>query len=573
MTIGLRYAARSDIGMALDANTDSAYAGPFLLAVADGSAGARLRSAMRRQSADGGGVASAAVVNRLRSILDMDRRSYVLAAALELGVQQANDRLRVVVESDPSLRGIATTLTAMLWSGPHYALAQIGDSRAYLLRNGELIQLTRDHTHSPSTDEGRVVAPVPAATPRAAVLLRALNGGLELPSVDYSGDAAVTGDRYLLCSDGMSTVVSAGTIHEVVSQVKYPQSAVDLLIDLANRKGGPDNITCVIADVVNVGERPGQPEPQLILAPVAKQRRPRSAATSRPTPSAADAVRPSPATGRSDQTPAGFTLDGYEIFEPLGEGGAATVYRARQIALRRDVAIKVIHRRITAGSDRRRFLREVDATVRLSEHPNVVTLYDADTLRDGRPYLAMELCPGGSLADRLGREGPMPATEVRKIGIQVADAVAAAHDHGVVHRDIKPGNLLLTRFGRIALADFGIAALPIPDHEMSVTLAMTPAYAPPEVLEGHEPGVAGDIYSLAATMYALMAGRPPHAPKRDLPPIALIAHMLRAQNTPIPDIPEAPAWLMAVLRQALQPDPAKRHPSAAKLRAALMTVQ
>src|SRR6266545_6291842 len=136
MTFGLRYAARSDIGMALDANTDSAYAGPFLLAVADGSAGARLGSATPRPTIDGGAVASGAVVNRLRSILDMYRRSYVLAATLELGVEQANDRLREVVDSDPSLRGIATTLTAMLWSGPHYALAHIGDSRAYLLRNG-----------------------------------------------------------------------------------------------------------------------------------------------------------------------------------------------------------------------------------------------------------------------------------------------------------------------------------------------------------------------------------------------------------------------------------------------------
>lgn len=92
----------------------------------------------------------------------------------------------------------------------------------------------------------------------------------------------MTGDRYLLCSDGLSAVVSAGAIHEAVSRVKYPQAAVDLLVDLANDKGGPDNITCVIADVVNVETRPQRPDPQLILAPVAKQRRPRSAAASWP---------------------------------------------------------------------------------------------------------------------------------------------------------------------------------------------------------------------------------------------------------------------------------------------------
>src|SRR5918992_2344723 len=240
MTIGIRYAARSDVGMLREGNEDSAYAGARLLVVADGMGGHV-----------GGEIASAAAVNALRP-LDTDVPTSELHTALQHAVKQANENLHGIVESDPSLQGMGTTLTAMLWAGPHVALIHIGDSRAYLLRNGELFQITHDHTLVQSlVDEGRITLDEAASHPQRSLLLRALDGRGEVEP-DISLREAQVGDRYLLCSDGLSSVVSAETIHQVLTQVDDPQTAVRQLIDLANRGGGPDNITCVLADVIEL---------------------------------------------------------------------------------------------------------------------------------------------------------------------------------------------------------------------------------------------------------------------------------------------------------------------------------
>ena len=159
-------------------------------------------------------------------------------------------------------------------------------------------------------------------------------------------------------------------------------------------------------------------------------------------------------------------------------------------------------------------MREVTAAGQLSGHPHVVPVYDAGVLADNRPYMVLELCPGGSLGDRLHRQGALPAKEARDIGVGLADAVAAAHAAGVLHRDIKPGNIMVNRYGGVALTDFGLAAMPRPGRELSVTReALTPAYAPPEAFRMADPSPAGDVYSLAATVYALLCGRPPHYPR------------------------------------------------------------
>ena len=152
-------------------------------------------------------------------------------------------------------------------------------------------------------------------------------------------------------------------------------------------------------------------------------------------------------------------IPGHRVSGVLGAGGFATVYRCWQLAVGREVAVKVDNRVLLTERDRRRFLREVTAAGRLSGHPHVIDVYDAGTLTDGRPYLVMELCPAGSLHDALRRHGPMPAAHVRDIGIRLADALAAAHASGVLHRDIKPANILVNRFGMVGLSDFGLASI------------------------------------------------------------------------------------------------------------------
>jgi serine/threonine protein kinase len=260
-------------------------------------------------------------------------------------------------------------------------------------------------------------------------------------------------------------------------------------------------------------------------------------------------------------------VSGYEVLGILGQGGFGIVYRARQLAVGREVALKIDNRVLVSDRDRRRFMREVTSAGALSGHPHVADVYDAGVLPDGRPYMVLELCPGGSLADRLKRHGPLSVREVRDIGIKIADALAAAHAAGVLHRDVKPANILINSYGMVALSDFGLAAMPSQGGEVSVTReALTPAYAPPEAFDLTEPMATGDVYALAATLYALLHGRPPRFPESG---VVNIPTIMALHRLPIPDIPGVPPAFTDVLRQAMAGDAAQRTQTSAELRDAL----
>jgi serine/threonine-protein kinase len=203
------------------------------------------------------------------------------------------------------------------------------------------------------------------------------------------------------------------------------------------------------------------------------------------------------------------TIDRYRLERPLGHGGMASVYLGRDTELDRPVAVKLLAEN-AAGDDglRKRFLREARLAARLS-HPNVVNVYDAGE-DDGRPYLVMEHVQGETLAEVLAARGRLPPEEVRVLGAQAARGLAHAHAAGLVHRDIKPQNLLLRDDGTLKIADFGIAraaegtALTQPG-----TVLGTAAYLAPEQALGQDVTPAADVYSLGAVLYELLTGRPP----------------------------------------------------------------
>ncbi|WNV90746.1 serine/threonine-protein kinase [Umezawaea sp. Da 62-37] len=257
-------------------------------------------------------------------------------------------------------------------------------------------------------------------------------------------------------------------------------------------------------------------------------------------------------------------IPGLENLQPLGQGGFATVYRAHQVQLGRDVAVKIDNRVLAGERDRRRFLREAHAAARLSGHPNVVAVHDANITPEGMPYIVMELCTGGSLHDVLKKQGPLPAERVRQLGIALADALAAAHAEGVLHRDIKPANILVDRYGTAKLADFGLAALLDAAGDSTVTRdALSPSYAPPEAFAMAAPTVTGDVYALAATLYDLLAGKPP----RPVPwPIESFDHLGEVLRRPVPPVPGVPEDFHNALARALHPDVSARTPTAARLR-------
>jgi PPM family protein phosphatase len=239
MSLALRYAVRSDRGLVRGNNEDSVYAGPRLLAIADGMGGHAA-----------GEVASKLVIAAMEH-LDEDRSLDDLLAALREAVMTANQGISESVRRDSALEGMGTTLTALRFTGTHVGLVHVGDSRAYLLRNNQLSQITHDDTYVQSlVDSGRLTPEEASHHPRKSVILRALTG------TDVDPDVSIRevrpGDRYLLCTDGLSDVVSAATLFETLAQGD-PQECADRLVDLALRGGGPDNITCIVADVLDTG--------------------------------------------------------------------------------------------------------------------------------------------------------------------------------------------------------------------------------------------------------------------------------------------------------------------------------
>jgi eukaryotic-like serine/threonine-protein kinase len=260
------------------------------------------------------------------------------------------------------------------------------------------------------------------------------------------------------------------------------------------------------------------------------------------------------------------TVPGLTGLAVLARGGYATVYRATQESVGRDVAVKVENRTLENDRDRRRFLREARAAGRMSSHPHVVDLFDAGVTAEGHPYLIMELCEG-SYAERMRTE-PLSPAEVRDVGMKIADALADAHSLGVLHRDVKPANLLTTRFGEPALADFGLAIL-AESRDVSITLdVLTPAYAPPEMFRHAPPSPSADVYALCATLYALLNGKPPRWRDERMPSLVSLVDMF-AQ--PIPDLPGVPPELLALLRAGMANDEHVR-PTAIQLRDALQAL-
>lgn len=245
MTIALRYAARSDVGLVRSNNQDSGYAGSHLLAVADGMGGHA-----------GGDVASSVAIGRLMR-LDSETPASDMVAALEQTVLDANQEILRRARDEPQLAGLGTTITALLRTEGKFALAHIGDSRAYLLRDGETTQVTKDHTFVQRLlDEGRLTEEEAERHPQRSVLMRVLGDVDADPELDLSLRPAHVGDRWMLCSDGLSGLVSLETIGRTMQEIEDPDECADALVQMALKGGGPDNITCIIADVLDLDRLP-----------------------------------------------------------------------------------------------------------------------------------------------------------------------------------------------------------------------------------------------------------------------------------------------------------------------------
>lgn len=255
--------------------------------------------------------------------------------------------------------------------------------------------------------------------------------------------------------------------------------------------------------------------------------------------------------------PSDLGIDGISGAVEIGAGGFGTVYRARQDGIGREVAVKVLRAPARNDGARRRFEHECRALGRLSGHPNIVVVHAAGVSASGLPFLVMEHLPGGSLAERLAQDGPMPWPDVADIGVKLADALAAAHAEGVLHRDLKPENMLISRYGEPQLVDFGVALVEGTTITRPGPVAYSLAHAAPEVVDGDAATEAADVYSLASSLYALLAGHAPFVREGEGTYHALVARVLADEP---PDLRPSglPEAFWDVLAAALAKDPSER---------------
>jgi hypothetical protein len=265
------------------------------------------------------------------------------------------------------------------------------------------------------------------------------------------------------------------------------------------------------------------------------------------------------------------TLPGFTYVRALGSGGFADVFLYEQNMPRRQVAVKVLLAEVVTPNGRLMFQAEANLMAQLSAHPAVLTVYQASVASDGRPYLVMELC--SPVLNRRYRADPLGVAEALSVGIKVAGAVETAHRAGVLHRDVKPSNILTTAFGHPVLSDFGIAAA-VGDAELADTVGLSVPWSAPEVLSDQTTGtVASEVWAVGATIYSLIAGRSPfEVPGTDNSTAQLISRIQKAKPDPIgrSDVPES---LEKVLRRSMSKSPQARQHSVLELIRDLQSVE
>ena len=473
----------------------------------------------------GGEIASAVAADSFMQYAeDMLRREPKSDAAQVLREAAAYANLKVYDRAfrDESCRGMGTTLVAALVRPEDAAVVNIGDSRCYWLADGQLQQVTRDHSLVQSmVDRGLITEDEARSHPRKNVIMRAVGLERTIRSDIFRLDIR-PGDALLLCSDGLSNLVDAGEMESLL---------------LASSDGA----------------------------------RPRRAGQRHAGARAPMNLRGNDMDTKNQDKYRGMMLDGrYELVELIGSGGMAVVYKAMCHRLNRYVAVKIMRPELAKNEKfRRRFQTESQAIAKLS-HPNIVGVYDVSRTEHVE-YIVMELVDGITLKQYLQDHGPLDAMQAVDFSLQIARALAHAHGKGIVHRDIKPQNILVVNDGVIKVADFGIANLQseVPDVENEAIGSVH--YISPEQARGLPVDGRSDIYSLGIVMYEMLSGKLPFDGDDDR--TVALKH-LSAVPTPLREIaPSVPEALEKIVMKAMEASLDNRYQTADALAADLEALQ
>ncbi len=475
--------------------------GEIMAAVADGVSGAR-----------GGRVAAETSV---RAFLDGygDYPSSLGAAQAAFRCLDAiNQWIHALGRRDAELAGMATTFSALILCHRQAHVLHVGDSRIYRLRGEILERLTEDHTlNNPNLDH---------------VLYRAVGIEERLRS-DSAVHALEAHDRFLLCTDGLHAVLRDSEIKNLLLQRQSPESTATELADLAFKRGSQDNITALVVDVVSL------PPPDRSLLE--------------------QSVRALPVL---DLPKAGQSVDGFELEQALSQGRYSSLLLARDPQNERRVVLKFPHPQVASVREyHEAFLREAWIGARVKS-PWVAEIVDMPEGRQSRLYTVLPYYPGKTLEQRIRAAGAIGLHEGVALAVRLCKAIHALHRLRIVHRDIKPDNVMILEDGGLKLLDLGVARLPAWDEAVDAPIPGTASYMAPEQFHGERGNVSTDIFAAGVSLYRMFArGAYPYGeiepfstPRYKAAPRPLARHR-----------PDLPAWLGVVLARALAVDPAERY--------------
>ncbi|MGH7013177.1 MAG: bifunctional protein-serine/threonine kinase/phosphatase [Stellaceae bacterium] len=468
-------------------------------AIADGIGGAK-----------GGRVAAeVAVRGFLDGFCDLPETMEVRRAAARI-VDSLNGWMHAQAHHDPELTHMGCTFTALVLRGRVAHVLHVGDTRVYRLRGDRLTRLTADHVR----DDG---------SGRSHVITRAL--GVETEArLDYSSQPVALYDRFLLCSDGVHGALSDEGIADALRERSAPGDTARALVAAALEAGSADNRTALVLDVVRLPTADsaaiGAPIMQLPLIPV-------------------------PATGE--------TVDGFVLKALVSEGRYSRLFGALDEVEGGEVVLKFPKPQVAAvATYRAAFIREAWVGARVNS-PWVGRVVELPPGRQTCLYTVMPLYQGELLETRLARAPTLGLEEGRGIAVKLAQAAAALHRAGIVHRDIKPDNVILESGGALKLIDLGVVRIPGLEDFPAADIPGTAAYMAPEMFSGEPGNVATDVYALGVTLFRAFTGEFPYGNADAVSPSR------RDRPKELPALrPDLPAWLQATLARALARDPADR---------------
>jgi len=455
----------------------------------------------------------------------------------------ANMALYDSKENDRSATRMATTMNVCIFKGRDLHIGHVGDTRLYLVRQEEIKKLTSDHSMTGLQLKLRLMTEMEARASHLRSMLTRSVGTEPLIRFDYKRVTVMQHDRFLQCTDGLYCFMNDGEIAEGVDRLNLDEIC-PYLVNLAERRGTDDNLSAQVIQVDRVTPLIKKDKPLSILATGASVE----------------------VNDQNELTPGEAIDNRYRIESKISRSGMATIYKASDTKENRYVALKIPHMQYESDVGFfSRFQREAEIG-RILNHPNILKFYDPPP-DQSRPYIVMELLEGRTLAQVLNEVKPFPIEDALQIGARIADALQHMHEKGVIHRDLKPQNIMICKDGSLRIMDFGIARAS--DMRRLTFVGFTPAmgtpdYMAPEQVKGKRGDERTDIYSLGAMLYEMVTGALPF--EADNPFMVMNARVTGDPKAPREINPAVPPEVEELILHAMERDPRKRIQTAKEMK-------